>query len=98
MVSEGRHEDGGAAPRTPLPPAGFTGRQVEVVTLLAAGLSAVEIGARLGISARTVRMHCDALRLKLAVARSRQIPVAFFQRTGLDPLLSVEPPDRTAGR
>ena len=77
-----------ATPRIATPPVGFTGRQVEIVELIAAGHSAVEIGSRLGISARTVRMHCEVLRAKLRVPRSRQIPVAFLLRTGIDPLAS----------
>jgi DNA-binding CsgD family transcriptional regulator len=71
---------------TAAPPTGFTPRQLEVVGLLAAGCSAPEIAAALGISARTVRMHCDTLRLKLQVGRRRQIPAAFAWRTGIDPL------------
>jgi len=68
-----------------VPPDGFTRRQLEVVALLAAGCSADEMAARLGISSRTVRAHCDVLRAKLRVARRRQIPAAFVSRTGVDP-------------
>jgi DNA-binding CsgD family transcriptional regulator len=80
-------------PRIALPPVGFTGRQVEIVELIAAGHSAVEIGSHLGISARTVRMHCEVLRAKLRVNRSRQIPAAFLLRTGVDPLLALAEAD-----
>src|SRR5258708_5488793 len=43
----------------------FTLRQRQIVQLIAAGLFNEEIGATLGISERTVRAHCEALRLKL---------------------------------
>jgi DNA-binding CsgD family transcriptional regulator len=65
---------------------GFTRRQVEIVELLAAGLSNDELGERLGISPRTAKAHCDALRAKLGVTRRRQIPVAYRIVTGDDPL------------
>ena len=64
----------------------ITERQREVVTLIAAGCSNEEVGERLGISARTVKAHCDVLRQKLGVARRRQIPLAYRSLTGDDPL------------
>jgi two-component system NarL family response regulator len=64
----------------------ITERQRQVVGLIAAGCSNDEIGARLGISARTVKAHADALRHKLGVLRRRQIPVAYRALTGEDPL------------
>lgn len=64
----------------------ITPRQREVVALIAAGCSNDEVGARLGISPRTAKAHCDALRQKLGVRRRRQIPVAFRLLTGEDPL------------
>ena len=64
---------------------GFTGRQREVVGLIANGLSNAEIAERLGISARTAKAHCDVLRAKLGVTRRRQIPAAFRELTGEDP-------------
>lgn len=67
-----------AAPITP--------RQREVVALIAAGCSNDEVGARLGISPRTAKAHCDVLRQKLGVRRRRQIPIAFRLLTGEDPL------------
>ena len=67
------------------PPA-ITERQREVVELIAAGCSNEEIGERLGISPRTAKAHCDALRQKLGVSRRRQIPVAYRALTGRDPL------------
>ena len=67
-------------------PATITARQREVVALIAAGCSNDEVGARLGISPRTAKAHCDVLRQKLGVRRRRQIPVAFRLLTGEDPL------------
>jgi ATP/maltotriose-dependent transcriptional regulator MalT len=66
--------------------AAITVRQREVVALIAAGCSNDEVGARLGISPRTAKAHCDVLRQKLGVARRRQIPIAFRLLTGEDPL------------
>src|SRR3712207_2789734 len=65
---------------------GLTERQRQVVHLIAAGCSNDEVGARLGISPRTAKAHCDVLRQKLGVARRRQIPVAYRLLTGQDPL------------
>ena len=65
---------------------GLTSRQREVVALIAAGCSNIEVGERLGISPRTAKAHSDTLRSKLGVSRRRQIPVAFRVLTGEDPL------------
>ena len=65
----------------------ITDRQREVIALIAAGCSNEEVGARLGISPRTAKAHCDILRQKLGVRRRRQIPIAFRLLTGEDPLL-----------
>jgi LuxR family transcriptional regulator, maltose regulon positive regulatory protein len=67
-------------------PLTLTDRQRQVVELIAAGCSNEEIGARLGISARTVKAHCDVLRQKLGVSRRRHLPAAYRARTGDDPL------------
>lgn len=64
----------------------ITDRQREIITLIAAGCSNEEVGARLGISPRTAKAHCDVLRQKLGVTRRRQIPIAFRLLTGEDPL------------
>jgi DNA-binding CsgD family transcriptional regulator/tetratricopeptide (TPR) repeat protein len=72
-------------PRGPVPstrenPAGLTGRQVEVVRLLADGLSNAEIATRLVLSVRTVDSHVAAILDKLdaptrreAAARARSL-------------------------
>ena len=64
----------------------LTERQRQVVALIAAGCSNVEVGERLGISARTAKAHSDVLRQKLGVTRRRQIPAAYRAITGDDPL------------
>ena len=64
----------------------LTPRQRQVVGLIAAGCSNEEVGERLGISPRTAKAHCDVLRQKLGVSRRRQIPHAYRERTGQDPL------------
>jgi LuxR family maltose regulon positive regulatory protein len=64
----------------------LTERQLQIVSLIARGCSNDEVGARLGISPRTVKAHCDVLRQKLGVPRRRQIPAAFKALTGEDPL------------
>jgi ATP/maltotriose-dependent transcriptional regulator MalT len=64
----------------------LTHRQLQVVALIAAGCSNDEVGARLGISPRTAKAHCDVLRQKLGVPRRRQIPAAYRALTGDDPL------------
>ena len=70
------------------PPA-ITARQRQVVALIAAGCSNDEVAERLEISPRTAKAHSDALRQKLGVPRRRQIPAAYRQMTGDDPLRSV---------
>jgi DNA-binding CsgD family transcriptional regulator len=64
----------------------LTPRQKQVVELIAAGYSNEEVGERLGISPRTAKAHCDVLRQKLGVPRRRQIPRAYRELTGDDPL------------
>ena len=72
---------------TTIPPsrAPITARKREIVALIAAGCSNDEVGASLGISPRTAKAHCDALRVKLGVSRRRHIPVAYRTLTGDDP-------------
>ena len=45
----------------------ITKRQLEVIKLLAHGLSNDEISDTLSISPRTAKAHCDAIRRKLGV-------------------------------
>jgi DNA-binding CsgD family transcriptional regulator len=78
-------------------PIGLTDRQRQVVALIAAGCSNDEVGARLGISPRTAKAHCDVLRQKLGVPRRRQIPAAYRALTGDDPLAQDLGADSHAG-
>jgi DNA-binding CsgD family transcriptional regulator len=64
----------------------LTDRQQQVLGCVAAGLTDREIASRLAISPRTVRMHCDAIRARLAVSRRRHMPAAFRLQSGRDPL------------
>jgi ATP/maltotriose-dependent transcriptional regulator MalT len=64
----------------------FTARQHQVAALIAAGRSNNEVASELGISGATAKKHADALRYKLGVARRRQIPLAYREATGIDPL------------
>lgn len=76
----------------------LTERQLQIVELIARGCSNDEVGQRLGISPRTAKAHCDALRQKLGVPRRRHIPAAFKALTGEDPLaLAHEPAPALAG-
>jgi DNA-binding NarL/FixJ family response regulator len=69
----------------------FTTRQRQVIQLIAEGHSNVEIAERLGVSPRTAKAHADILRSKLRVSRRRQIPLAFRDATGENPLEGLEP-------
>ena len=64
----------------------ITTRQRQVIQLIAEGLSNEQLSQELGISPRTAKAHCDALRQKLGVPRRRQIPLAYRLLTGDDPL------------
>jgi DNA-binding CsgD family transcriptional regulator len=75
----------GPAPATRVNPAGLTERQVEVVRLLAAGMTNAEIAGQLILSVRTVDSHVAAARAKLG-ARTRKEAVARAADLGiLDP-------------
>jgi DNA-binding CsgD family transcriptional regulator len=69
----------------------FTERQRQVIHLIAYGCSNAEIAERLGISPRTAKAHADILRTKLGVSRRRQIPLAYRNATGVNPLEGLEP-------
>jgi DNA-binding CsgD family transcriptional regulator len=71
-------------------PAGLTGRQVEVLGLLAEGLTDAEIAGRLSLSAKTVGHHVSALLAKLGVTSRRQAAAAA-RRLGVAPAKDGEP-------
>jgi DNA-binding CsgD family transcriptional regulator len=71
-----------AAPRAPAWPAGLTGREVEVLRLIAAGHSNRAIAQALFISPNTVLHHVSSIFAKLGVA-NRAEAAAYAIRRGL---------------
>jgi DNA-binding NarL/FixJ family response regulator len=71
-------------------PAGLTGRQVEVLMLVAEWLSDSEIATQLSLSARTVGHHVSALLAKLGVG-SRHQAAAAARRLGVASAGNGEP-------
>jgi DNA-binding CsgD family transcriptional regulator/tetratricopeptide (TPR) repeat protein len=72
----------GPRPETREHPAGLTARQVEVLGLLAEGLTNAEIADRLVVSTRTVDHHVSAILGRLGVATRRE---AVEAAAGLEP-------------
>ena len=72
----------GPRPSTKVNPAGLTNRQIEVLALLADGLSNAEIADRLFISPKTVNHHVSAILAKLD-ARTRAEAVSVALHSGL---------------
>lgn len=68
-------------PRAESPLQTLTPREREVLALVAEGLTAKEIGARLGISERTVSFHKDQMKHRLG-ARSTVEMVTYFINAG----------------
>ncbi|MDP9208136.1 MAG: LuxR C-terminal-related transcriptional regulator, partial [Actinomycetota bacterium] len=66
------HVPGRPRPRTRANPAGLTDRQLEVLELLAEGLTNAEIADRLVVSVRTVDHHVAAILAKLNVGSRRE--------------------------
>jgi DNA-binding NarL/FixJ family response regulator len=60
----------------------LTDRQHQVALYVERGLTNEEIGVELGIAARTVKAHTDAIRWKLGVRKRRQIPPALRELEG----------------
>ncbi len=86
-VARKLREQGARVPRGPRPatqenPGGLTGRQLEVLALLADGSSNAEIADRLVVSQKTVDHHVSAILKKLAV-RSRAQAAAEAARLGI---------------
>ncbi len=62
----------GSAAATRTNPAGLTERQMEILRLLAAGMTNAEIAGRLVVSVRTVDHHVSAVLQKLGVGSRRE--------------------------
>ena len=74
-----------SAPGAVAPGGALTARELEVLRLVARGLSNKEIAADLGITTHTVKYHLAAVLEKLGV-RSRTEAVSLGVRKGLVPL------------
>jgi DNA-binding CsgD family transcriptional regulator len=68
----------------------LTGRELDVLALVAAGLSDKLIGARLGIARSTTSNHVAMILFKLGAA-NRAEAVAIAMRDGI---IELAPPDR----
>lgn len=68
-------------------PEGLTHREVEILELVAEGLSNAEIADRLVLSPRTVERHMSNIYLKIGAVGSaaRSVAIAYGRRTGLLP-------------
>src|SRR5215472_18847498 len=73
---------GHRATRRPARPAGLTGREVEVLRLLARGLSNKQIAERLGISRKTVSHHVEHIYTKTGTT-NRALASLFAASHGL---------------
>jgi ATP/maltotriose-dependent transcriptional regulator MalT len=76
------HVDELAAPAPPRPPDGLTGRECEVLRLVAAGRTNREIAAALVISEHTVARHLQNIFVKLGLS-SRAAATAYAYEHGL---------------
>jgi DNA-binding NarL/FixJ family response regulator len=74
----------GASPagRAPEPPDGLTHREVEILTLIAQGLTNPEIAQRLFLSNHTVKTHINRIFAKTG-SRDRVAAIAYAQRHGI---------------
>ena len=70
------------APSAPEHPAGLTSREVEVLRLVATGMTNAQVAQRLFVSPRTVHRHLNSIYHKLGVG-SRSAATRFAMEHGL---------------
>ena len=75
-------EEAGGTPALPASP--LTGRQRQVLELVAAGLTYKEVGARLNLSPRTIKYHMGEIMAVLHLEHRAQV-LAYAGRAGLAP-------------
>jgi DNA-binding NarL/FixJ family response regulator len=75
----------------PPPLSGLTGREVDVLTLMARGLANAEIGKELFLSASTVKTHVGRILTKLAVRDRLQAVVLAYESGLVEPGITQEP-------
>jgi DNA-binding CsgD family transcriptional regulator/tetratricopeptide (TPR) repeat protein len=75
----------GPRPETRANPVGLTHRQLEVLELLAEGLTNAEIATRLFVSPKTVDHHVSAVLMKLEVGSRRDAAAAAFELGLVEP-------------
>jgi DNA-binding NarL/FixJ family response regulator len=83
----------------------LTARELEVLRLLATGMSPVEIADELGVSPKTVRTHSEHIFLKLGAQSRAQVVAIAYRDNLLEPLTpagatvrAAEPSDGEARR
>lgn len=86
LLRELAHEGAGAPPAEPL-----SAREIEVIRLVARGLSNEQIGERLFISAATVRTHVSSILSKLGLANRTQAALHAL-REGLASIDEIDVP------
>jgi len=84
LDAEALNGDGAAARRVPLP-AGLTGREVEVLRLIAAGLTNNEIAATLFLSTKTVSRHLSNIFTKIGVTTRAAATAFAFEHQLVEP-------------
>lgn len=93
VLDRARHDGGSQEAETPWSdaPVSFTPREIEVVQLVAKGLTNKEIARELGLSPNTVRNHLRNLSTKTGCGRRAQLAsLAARLRQGADTIPSAE--------
>ena len=77
----------GGEARTPPSLESLTGREREILTLLASGLSNAELGARLYLSEPTIKTHLSSIFRKLGVRDRVQAVIAAYDAGLVEPAI-----------